>query len=44
MCVCGGGVKIWLSFLYTTHRHILFIITVMYYDNILKGSQVMGQT
>ena len=33
-----------LSFLYVTHRHDLFYITVKYHDNILKGIQVMVRT
>ena len=33
-----------LSFLYATHRHDLFYITVKYHQNILKGIQVIEQT
>ena len=34
-----------LSFLYGTHRHDLFVITVKYYDNIIpKDIQVMERT
>ena len=39
--------KVWkqeLSFLYMTHRHDLFYITVKYHDYIPKGIQVTEQT
>ena len=39
--------KVWkqeLSFLYATHRHDLFYITVGYHDYILKGIQVTERT
>ena len=45
----GGGItqkviKKELSFLYTTHRHDLFYITVKYHQNIPKGIQVIVLT
>ena len=39
--------KIWkqeLSFLYATHRHDLFYVTVKYHDSIPKGIQVTERT
>ena len=33
-----------LSFLYATHRHDLFYITVKYHQNIPNGFQVIGRT
>ena len=33
-----------LSYLYVTHRHNLFYITVKYHQNIPKGIQIIAQT
>ena len=39
----GGGGEV-VSFLYMTHRHDLFYITVKYHDYIPNGFQVMEWT